>query len=242
MDFALDDEQSLVVSTVRRWSERQLRAWAADADRAAAPPDALWGAAGELGLLVDAVPAEAGGMLEGGAAGYSHLSRALRGLELGRGCAALAALCESNVEPSLAVLRFGAPEAQESLFASIAAGDPTVAVTAHDAAERLEVAAAGDAIRVSGRLGPLPGLAIASHALIAARGGGEPVLLLLPLPAGAVTPISPSGWRAAAWGALELDRAEVPPALVLARGAAAAAAIAEVMSWYRVSLAARALG
>src|SRR5579859_7834521 len=80
MDFSLDDDQQLIVDTVRRFADRDLRAWAADADRAGAPPDRLAHVAGELGFFLDAVPADAGGVLEGG---YSHLTRALRGFELG---------------------------------------------------------------------------------------------------------------------------------------------------------------
>ena len=99
MDFALDQDQQLIVETVRRFADRDLRAWAADADRAGAAPDRLAQVAGELGFFLDAVPADAGGLLEGP---YSHQARALRGLELGRGCAALAALLEANVEPALA--------------------------------------------------------------------------------------------------------------------------------------------
>ena len=94
MDFALDDDQQLIVETVRRFADRDLRTWAADADRAGAPPDRLSNVAGDLGFFVDAVPASRDGMLEGN---YSHATRALRGFELGRGCAALAALLETNV-------------------------------------------------------------------------------------------------------------------------------------------------
>src|SRR6266700_4128420 len=104
MDFALDDDQTLIVQTVRRFADRELRNWAADADRAGAPPDKLATTAGGLGFFLDAVPAEADGILEGS---YSHLTRALRGFELGRGCAALAALLETNVEPALAVGTWG---------------------------------------------------------------------------------------------------------------------------------------
>ena len=229
MDFALDDEQALLVSTLRRWSERELRAWAADADRAAAPPAGLWKAAGELGLLVDAVPEAAGGMLEGA---YSHLGRALRGYELGRGCAAMAALVESNVEPALAVGRWGSAAARDSLFSALAGG--RLAVFAHDFYQRLAVAAdARGGLTVSGKLGPLPGLATASHALIAAGGA----VFLIAVPAGRVAAAAPSGWRAAAWGSLALERFEVAPEMVLA-----GAALDELLSWYRVSLAARALG
>jgi len=259
MEFALDDEQSLLVTTIRRWSERALRGWAADADRRCVAPDALWGAASELGLLVDAVPSSAGGLLEDGeVAGYSHLARALRGLELGRGCAALAALVESNVEPALAVLRWGSPAAREALFGAIG-GDaspgsaPRIAIVAHDFYERLAIEANGSALVARGRMGPLPGMALASHVLVAARiggepreaePGGEPVLALVPVAAGRVAPCepAPSGWRAAAWGALELDGAAIAPELVLARGDEARRAVDEVMSWYRVGLAARAVG
>ena len=248
MEFALDDEQSLLVTTIRRWSERALRGWSADADRRGAAPDALWSAAAELGLLVDAVPAAAGGLLDSddgdGDAAYSHLSRALRGVELGRGCAALAALCESNVEPALAVSRWGSPAAREALFGALSGAAPAIAVTAHDFYERLAIDDRGGALAVRGRLGPLPGLALASHVLCAARAGGEPVLALLPVSIGrvAASDPAPSGWRAAGWGTLEIDGATVAGELVLARGAPARAAIDEVLSWYRVSLAARAVG
>jgi butyryl-CoA dehydrogenase len=258
MEFALDDEQSLLVTTIRRWSERALRGWAADADRRAAAPDALWAAATELGLLVDAVPSAAGGLLDHGDS-YSHLSRALRGFELGRGCAALAALVESNVEPALAVARWGSAAARESLFGALceeSAAAPRIAITVHDFYERLAIESSGARLVVRGRLGPLPGVALASHVLLAARvgsgpraasdprAGGEPVLALLPVAAGRAAPCEPppSGWRAAAWGTLELDGEAIAPELVLARGDDARAAVDEVLSWYRVGLAARAVG
>src|SRR5215813_11120220 len=127
MDFAPDDDQQLIVDTVRRFADRDLRAWSADADRAGAPPDRLMQVAGELGFFVDAVPAEHDGMLEGS---FSHATRALRGFELGRGCAALAALLETNVEPALAVARWGSAAAKTALFGSLAKGG--LACLVHD--------------------------------------------------------------------------------------------------------------
>jgi alkylation response protein AidB-like acyl-CoA dehydrogenase len=229
MDFALDDDQQLIVDTVRRFADRDLRVWAADADRAASPPERLLHAAGELGLLVDAVPAESGGLLDGA---YSHLARALRGLELGRGCAAMAALLETNVEPALAAGRWGSAAAKQALFSSLAQGG--LATIVHDSRGTL----AWDGARLSGKLGPAPALASASHVVVAAPG----LLALLPAAALHTQPCTPSGWRAARWATATLDGVRVAPELVLARDDAAAPAIAELLAWARVSLAARAVG
>jgi len=233
MDFALDAEQDLIVQTVRRFAERDLRAWAADADRAGAPPERLTAVGSELGFFVDAVPAEADGLLDGA---YSHLVRALRGFELGRGCSALAALLEANVEPALAVGRWGSPAAKQAVFGSLAAGG--LATLAHDSRDALEISSEGDDLRVSGKLGPVPALAIASHVLVLA----PEAMFLVATEGLAPEAITPSGWRAARWGTARLDANRVPADLVLARGAAAQAASAEVLAWARASLAARAAG
>ena len=232
MDFALDDDQQMVVDTVRRFAERELRGWAADADRAGAPPDRLLQAAGELGLGIDAVPADADGLLEGA---YSHVLRALRGFELARGCAAMAALLECNVEPALAVGRWGSAGAKQALFGALAGGG--LATFVHDSRGALTVDDAGGH-RISGKLGPAPALAVASYVLVATRG----LLALVPCAGLAREAITPSGWRAARWATATLDAVRVPDELVLARGDAADAAIAEVLAWAHVSLAARAVG
>ena len=229
MEFSLDDEQQMIVQTVRRFADRDLRGWTADADRAGAPPDRLTAAASDLGFFVDAVPASADGLLEGE---YSHTTRALRGFELGRGCAALAALLETNVEPALAVGKWGSAAAKQSLFASLASGG--LATLAHDSRGSLEISGtpAGE-LRVTGKLGPLPALGVASHVLVAARD----VLFLVAIDKREA--ITPSGWRAAKWGTAQLDNHRVPADFVISRDHAA---IDEVLAWGRASLAARAAG
>src|SRR3569832_583497 len=127
MDFALDDDQQLIVDTVRRFADRDLRTWAADVDRAGAPPDKLAQVAGDLGFFLDAVPAAAGGLLEGP---YSHATRALRGYELGSGCAALAVVLEFIVVPALGVVAWGSAAAMSAMFAALAAG--MLATFVHD--------------------------------------------------------------------------------------------------------------
>jgi alkylation response protein AidB-like acyl-CoA dehydrogenase len=233
MDGQLDEEQQLIAQTVRRFADRDLRGWAADADRAGAPPDRLTTAASELGFFLDAVPADADGLLDGP---YSHTTRALRGFELGRGCAALAALLETNVEPALAVGRWGSAAAKQAVFGALASGG--LATLAHDSRGTLEIDDDAGGLRVTGKLGPLPALGVASHVLIAARDR----LFVLALEGAKRDAITPSGWRAARWGIAHLDAHRVPGELVLARGEAGRAAVAEVLAWARVSLAARAAG
>ena len=230
MDFALDGDQQLIVETVRKFADRDLRAWSADADRAGAPPDRLANVAGEMGFFVDAVPAENDGLLEGE---FSHTTRALRGFELGRGCAALAALLETNVEPALAVARWGSAAAKASLFGALASGG--LAALAHGRSETIEISDAGGEVRISGKLGPVPALATASHVLVIAKGA----IVLLDAKALPKTAITPSGWRAAKWGTVQLDAVRVPADFILSRDAAVGD---EILAWARVSLAARAAG
>jgi alkylation response protein AidB-like acyl-CoA dehydrogenase len=224
MDFGLDQEQQLIVETVRRFAERDLRGWAADADRAGAPPDRLAHVAGELGFVVDAVPADAGGLLEGA---YSHVTRALRGFELGRGCAGMAAILEASVEAALAVATWGSAAAKTALFESLTTGG--VATFAHDSRGALTI----DGDRITGKLGPIPALAGASHVLVAS---GQTLALIATQPA-RVTPVVPSGWRAGSWATIHFEATRIDPAFALP-----AAAIADVLAWARVSLAARACG
>lgn len=233
MDFALDDDQQLIVDTVRRFADRDLRSWSADADRAGAPPDRLTHVAGELGFFVDAVPAANDGLLEGS---FSHQARALRGFELGRGCAALTALLEANVEPALAVGRWGSAAAKQALFASLAGGG--LAALAHDSRGALEISEPSGTLRISGKLGPVPALGAASHVLVVAN----ELVCLLDASAVKRTPITPSGWRAAKWGTAQLDAVAVAADFVLARGDHAGAVGREILAWARVSLAARAAG
>jgi len=224
MDFGLDQDQQLIVETVRRFAERDLRTWAGDADRAGAPPDRLAHTATELGFFVDAVPADAGGLRDGT---YSHVTRALRGFELGRGCAALAALLECSVEPALAVGAWGSAAAKAALFGSLANGGR--ATLFHDSRGALTL----DGDRLTGKLGPTPGLATASHVLVAT---GE-LLALIPTKDLRVTPITPSGWRAAQWATIALEAHRIPDDMILRNGS-----VADVLAWARTSLAARACG
>jgi len=129
----------------------------------------------------------------------------------------------------------GSAAVKQAVFGSLGGGG--LACFAHDSRGTLEVDGSGE-LRVSGKLGPLPALATASHVLVAT---GD-LLFVLPTDGIARTPITPSGWRAAKWATATLTAHKIPADFVLARGDAGRAAIAEVLSWVRTSLAARAAG
>jgi alkylation response protein AidB-like acyl-CoA dehydrogenase len=167
---------------------------------------------------------------------FSHVTRALRGFELGRGCAALASLLETNVEPALAIATWGSDDAKQALFSSLASGG--LAALAHDSRGNLEITDAGGDFRVTGTLGPVPALGSASHLLVIA----PHLVFLLKTSAVQRTSITPSGWRAASWGTVQLHAVNVPASSVLARGELALAVATEILAWARVSLAARAAG
>ena len=140
MDFALDDDQQLIVETVRRFADRDLRGWAADADRAGAPPDRLAHVARRSRLLRRCRARRRTTACSRARTRTS--TRALRGFELGRGCAALAALLETNVEPALAVGALGQRAAKQALFGSLAIG--RARALAHDSRGALEIATTAD--------------------------------------------------------------------------------------------------
>ncbi len=233
MQFALDDEQRLIVSTIRRFVDKEIAAWAGDADRDGAAPDKLLATAGEVGFLIDAVPADADGLLDDD---YSHLVRALRALELGRGCSAMAALLECNVEPALAAGRWGSDAVKQELFESLTSGG--LATTTYDARGALTVKRDGDGARLSGSLGPVPALAGASHVLVLARCEGAPFVALVPTALVEVAATSPSGWRCARWATLSCDDVAISGSHVLA----SEDATDTILAWYRTNLAARAIG
>jgi hypothetical protein len=233
MDFRLDDEQDLIVGTIKRFADRQLSEWAADADRAGKPPAKLMDTAGEVGFFVDAVPEAADGMLEGE---YSHLTRALRSIELGRACAAQAALLEANVEPALAVGKWGSDAAQKAVFASLTGGG--LAATYYDARDELGVEIEGGGLVISGKTHPAPVLGAASHVLLCT----STAVGIVATADAQVEALVPSGWRAAQWGSMICEQTRVPADFVLATGDDARAVRNEILAWHRLNLAARATG
>jgi len=237
MDFALNDEQNLMGSALKRFVEKEVRPAAGDADRTGEMPARLLLSAEELGFFCDAVPEEADGLLDGA---YSHLNRAIRGFELGRGCAAVSALLESNVESALAVGKWGSASLKRTIFESMT--NRGIVSLYRDSNGALEVTDAGKDLRVTGTVGPAVGLADADHVLVLSDHGETPAVFILPIEQLARESWTPSGWRAARWGSIACDSVLIPETQILARGPDAHASTTLVLTWLRTSLAARAVG
>jgi alkylation response protein AidB-like acyl-CoA dehydrogenase len=126
--------------------------------------------------------------------------------------------------------------AKQAVFGSLASGG--LAALAHDSRGSLELVDAGGELRVTGKLGPVPALAAASHVLVVAPAA----VFLVAGDAGTRTALVPSGWRAARWATLELAGARIEDTMVLARGHDAREVGEIILAWARVSLAARAAG
>lgn len=238
MDLSPTETQALIVQTTARWVNKALAPLAADADRDGELPSGFIASAAELGFFVDAVPASADGLLEGA---YCHVSRALRSIELGRGCGGLAAVLESNVEPALAAAAWAPAQTRSALWQSFASGE--LATTAYDTRAGLSIESDGDDVILSGEVGPIAVLAHASTLLLIAGTETEsPLLCLVSISDADRTPVETSAWRAAGWARLRVSQKRVHADSILARGPAARPAIAQVLAWYRVALGARAVG
>jgi alkylation response protein AidB-like acyl-CoA dehydrogenase len=113
-----------------------------------------------------------------------------------------------------------------------------LATLAHDSRERLEIVTEGSNLRVTGKIGPVPALAIANHVLVIARD----VVFLAATDDTKREAMTPSGWRAARWATAVFDAQSISSAYVLARGPDAGVVGDQILAWARVSLAARATG
>jgi len=105
IDFAPDEEQQLIVETVRQFSENELRPLARECDESGEIPAAVLGQAHELGLVANAFPEAHGG---GGA--RSAVTGVLIAEELAAGDGALALAILSPALCGLPVLDFGDEE------------------------------------------------------------------------------------------------------------------------------------
>ncbi len=107
-DLTPTDEQQLLVATVRRFADDELRPAASAADAACAAPAALLARSGELGLALMTIPEALGGAAET----RSTVTSALIAAELARGDLGLAVALLAPLGVVDALVRWGTAEQQ----------------------------------------------------------------------------------------------------------------------------------
>lgn len=225
MDFRFDDDEKMLHDLCLRFAREQLVEAGAEADRAGECPAELLEKGLELGLFLDAIPAEQGGYLEGD---YSHTQRLVRVMALAHGCPAVTLRYEANTEYALAAPRLGEP-ALETLAALT---NPTTALASlvledPGAPLRLENG------RLSGRVGAVPNAVGARFMLVVSAEEAEnPFVAAFEVESGLqVEAAKPMGLCATAVGHVSLTDA---PALAVLEGEEARGLVSELRNTHRL--------
>lgn len=217
IDLAPNEEQSLVVETVRAFAEKEIRPRAREWDEAFALDPAILQQAHELGLVANALPEEVGG---GGA--WSAVTGALVAEELAWGDLSAALAILSPALEALPVAEFGSEEQRRQwlpafagpsfVAGALAVVEPGVRRSAFEPATRAR--AEGRDFVLRGRKCAVPWLASGQSCLVSASTDEGPALFRVPrdAPGLAATPERYMGLQALPLAALELDGVRVPAA------------------------------
>jgi acyl-CoA dehydrogenase len=115
IDFDPDEEQALIVETVRQFAENEIRPLARECDESGKLPDATLAQAHELGLVANSLPEEFGGGGE-----RSAVTGCLIAEELAWGDLAIALAILSPTLLGLPLADYGTPEQKRSLLGELA--------------------------------------------------------------------------------------------------------------------------
>ena len=122
--LALDQEQRLILETVRRIADRQLRPEAAELDATGAFPQRALETFAQNGLLNPLLPAEYGGV------GTSFLTFSLILEEIAKACASSALLLIAQADGMLPILHGGSPELKKRFLDRLGGDSPLVTALA----------------------------------------------------------------------------------------------------------------
>ncbi|ARP90658.1 acyl-CoA dehydrogenase [Bordetella genomosp. 9] len=239
MDFEYSTEQRMLADSLRRlvteqWSQARRRARQGRLDAAA------WNALAELGVLGLTIDAEHGGF------GEEPASLLPVHMELGRGLADEPVI-PSGVMSAAAIAASGNAAAASRWLPAIASGQAVLAVAYQEPGRRY----ATDPVdcRLSGDM--LEGCkhlvwhGAHAHAWVVSAldtQSGEPVLLVVPADAPGATSAGFGTLDRSSCARIEFDKVRVTPENVLARGAAASAALTRALEWGTAALCAHAAG
>ncbi|WP_430333449.1 acyl-CoA dehydrogenase family protein [Rhodococcus sp. ACT016] len=223
-DLTPDDEQKMIVETVREFSAEILRPAAHDADEAAEAPSDLLKRSAELGITLINIPEELEGVAsERGAVTNSLVAEALAHGDMGL---ALPILAPSGV--AVALTQWGT-DAQQQTYLPAFAGDnvPAAAVVVSEPralfdpfALQTKAVRSPSGYKLNGVKSLVPAAGSAELFVIAAELDGRPAFFLVESDTkGLVVESDPSmGLRAAGLGRLILTDVAVPESAILGDG------------------------
>ena len=247
-DLTPDDDQKMIVETVREFSEEILRPAAHDADAAASYPADLIAKAAELGITAINVPEDFDGIAEhratitnalvAEALAYGDMGLALPILAPGGVAAALTHWGSADQQATYLNEFAGenVPQACVAIAEPHALFDPTALKTT--------AVRTPSGYRLSGVKSLVPAAADAELFIVAAQLNGKPALFIVEASTpGLTVKADPSmGIRAAALGQVELDNVAVPLANRLGEDEATDQDYSEAIALSRLGWAALAVG
>lgn len=220
-DLTPDDDQRLILETVREFAAEVVRPAAADADTAAAPPADLLARAAELGITLINVPEN----LDGAAAGRSAVTNALVYEALSHGDLGLALPIIAPSGVAIALTNWGTDEQQKTYLPSYAGENvPASSVVVAEpralfdpfALQTTATRAPGGYV-LNGVKSLVPVAGSSELFIVAAELDGRPSLFIVESSASGLTVENdPSmGLRGAALGRIHLDGVSVPASALL---------------------------
>ncbi|QBJ95253.1 acyl-CoA dehydrogenase [Rhodococcus sp. ABRD24] len=223
-DLTPDDEQKMIVETVREFSAEILRPAAHDADEAAAAPTDLLERSAELGITLINIAEEFEGVAsERGAVTNSLVAEALAHGDMGL---ALPILAPSGV--AVALTQWGTDAQQQTYLPSFAGGNvPAAAVVVSEPralfdpfALQTKAVRSPSGYKLNGVKSLVPAAGSAELFVVAAELDGRPAFFIVESDTkGLVVEADPSmGLRAAGLGRLVLTDVAVPESAILGNG------------------------
>jgi alkylation response protein AidB-like acyl-CoA dehydrogenase len=247
-DLTPDDDQKMIVETVRQFAEEILRPAARDADDAAAYPADLIAKAAELGVTAIKVPEDFDGIAEQRTAVTNAL--VAEALSYGDMGLALPILAPGGVASALT--HWGSADQQATYLKDFAGENVPQACLAIAEPQPLfdptmlktTAVRTPSGYRLDGVKSLVPAAADAELFVVAAQLNGKPALFIVEADTAGLTVKADRsmGLRAAALGQIELDKVSVPLAARLGGDEAADSDYSEAIALSRLGWAALAVG
>ena len=247
-DLTPDDDQKMILETVREFAEEVLRPAARDADDAAAYPQDLIGRAAELGITAINVPENFDGIAEH----RTTVTNALVAEALAYGDMGLALPILAPGGVAAALTHWGSADQQATYLSEFAGENVPQACVAiaephalfDPTALKTTAVRTPSGYRLDGVKSLVPAAADAELFIVAAQLNGKPALFIVEAstPGVSVKADRSMGIRAAALGQIELTKVSVPLSARLGANDASDADYSEAIALSRLGWAALAVG